>query len=101
MLMGCTDALAYLVVDNQLLLECFVGVQNVCWHSRCSCQGNDQGSDNLVKALVYIDTSCNDLSPSRLLELEFKLGKVPTFLGSCSRNSCKHCRVCPCANPLL
>ena len=101
MLMGCTDAMAYLVMYNQLRLECFVRVQDVLWHSSCSRKGYDQWSNDLVKAFVYVDTGCSDLAPSGLFELEFQLGKVPTFPGSCPGNSCEHCRVSPCAYPLL
>ena len=80
MLVGDTDALPYLVSDGQLLLECLIGVENVGRHSGCSSQGHHKGSDYLVKALVHIDTSCSDLSPSVLFEFEVGLGEVPTLL---------------------
>ena len=61
MLMGCTDALAYLVMYNQLLLECFVGVQDVLWHSSCSRKGYDQWSNDLVEAFPNAHHACGVL----------------------------------------
>ena len=62
MLMGCTDALADLVANNQLLLECFICVEDVGWHSCCSGQGDHQGSEDLIEALVDIDRPPGEVS---------------------------------------
>ena len=67
MLMGCTDALAYLVMYNQLLLECFVGQEDLCGHSRCSGQCNDQWPKELIETLIDINAGSSDINTNGVL----------------------------------
>ena len=82
MLVWCTNAVANLVVGNQLLLESIISVEDVGRHPSCPGQGNNKRSDDLIKALVDINAASCDLRASGSLELEVKLGKVPAFLSS-------------------
>ena len=101
MLAWCTDAVAYLVVDNQLLLECLIGVEDVGRHPSCPGEGNNKRSDDLIEAFVDIDATSSDVGPSGVLEFKIKVGEVPPFLCPCSSNASKHGLVGPCADPLL
>ena len=101
MLVWLPYGVPYLVVDNQLLLESLIGHEDVRGHACCSGKGHHKGPDYLVEALVDINAGSSDVSPSGVFELEVKLGKVPPFLGSCSRDACEHSRVSPSATLLL
>ena len=94
-------ALAYLVMDNQLLLECLVGMDEACWHPSCSSKGHHKWANDLVEAFVDIYASSSDHCPCGSLDFEIKLGEVPPFLGPCSWDASKHGWVSPCAYPLF
>ena len=100
MLVGLANCGPDLVVDNQSFLEAFICQKDVSRHPGSPGQCNDQWPNQLVEALVDIDTGSSDIATSGLLELEVELGKVPAFLGSCPWDASKHLRFGPGVYPL-
>ena len=99
--MRFSDSVNKFVSEEKVLLEFYVGVQDISGKTKQVKKAVEKGAEDLIETLLDVRHSADIRDVLDVGFLQFQSGEVPCVHGTFPRDSCINAVKVPCANPAL